>query len=362
MTADRMTCYINGIGILAPQETSDEGVLLEDIKTYDNNRLTCITPDFKDYINPVQLRRLSRMLRIGMTSAIICLRNANLRTPDGIITATGYGFLGETEKFLSEVLERVEKQITPTHFVQGTYNALAGLIGLTTKCTGYNNTYVSKGFAFENALQDALLQLESNHNANFLVGGFDEAEDVLHAIGTKEQFFKTEKIQNTQLFNSRTQGTIQGEGSAFFTLSGRASEKAWCILGDVKLIYRPATEEDLASALENFLEANKISLDKIDGVLSGASGDVERDWLIERLEASKFSSVPLFRFKHLCGEYCTAVSFATCLGASILKKQFIPKVIRHNTIVPQSNGIKTLLIVNHYLNRNYSLILLTRHP
>lgn len=355
-----MTCYINGIGILAPQRISDEGVLLDELITYDNNRLTCVTPDFKAYINPVQLRRLSRMLRIGMTSATICLRNANLKTPDGIITATGYGFLGETEKFLSEVLERVEKQITPTHFVQGTYNALAGLIGLSTKCTGYNNTYVSKGFAFENALQDALLQLESNRDANFLVGGFDEAENVLHTIGTKEHFFKTEKIQNTQLFNSRTSGTIQGEGSAFFTFSGKASEKPWCILEDVKLIYRPTTEEDLASALEAFLESNKISVGKIDGVLSGASGDADRDWLIEWLESSMFGTVPLFRFKHLCGEYCTSVSFATWLGASILKRQFIPTAIRRNAITPRSNEINTILIVNHYLDRNYSFILLTR--
>ena len=88
MTSEKITCYINGIGILAPQKTITDGALLEEISTYDDNRLTCITPDFKEYINPVQLRRLSRMLRIGMTSATICLRDANLERPDGIITAT----------------------------------------------------------------------------------------------------------------------------------------------------------------------------------------------------------------------------------------------------------------------------------
>ena len=64
-----MKCYINGIGIISPQKTFVNDEFLPEIKSYDNNILTCITPDFKAYINPVQLRRLSRMLRIGMTAA-----------------------------------------------------------------------------------------------------------------------------------------------------------------------------------------------------------------------------------------------------------------------------------------------------
>ena len=53
--------------------------------------------------------------------------------------------------------------------MQGTYNALAGLVALSVKCTGYNNTYVSKGFAFENALHDAILRLKENKSSTFLV-------------------------------------------------------------------------------------------------------------------------------------------------------------------------------------------------
>ena len=46
--------------------------------------------------------------------------------------------------------------------MQGTSNALAGLVALTIKCMGYNNTYVSKGFAFENALTDAMMQVKDD--------------------------------------------------------------------------------------------------------------------------------------------------------------------------------------------------------
>ena len=184
--------YINGIGIISPQKTFDNQRFLTEISQYDHNVLTCVVPDFKNYINPIQLRRLSRMLRIGLSAATICLRDARVESPDGIITATGYGFLEETEKFLRELFERQEKQLTPTYFMQGTYNALAGLVALSTKCMGYNNTYVSKGFAFENAIQDALIQVNANSSGNYLVGTYDEAASVQYNVNLREQHYKAE--------------------------------------------------------------------------------------------------------------------------------------------------------------------------
>ena len=114
-----MKCYINGIGIISPQRTFNNTEFLSEVINYNNNILSCVTPDFKTYMNPAQLRRLSRMLRIGMTAATICLKDAGINVPDGIVTATGYGFLEETEKFLRELLERNEKQLTPTLFHAG---------------------------------------------------------------------------------------------------------------------------------------------------------------------------------------------------------------------------------------------------
>ncbi len=101
---EKANYFINGVGIISPQKTFDPDVFLTEISHYDKNVLTCIPPDFKAYINPIQMRRLSRMLRIGLSAAVICLRNSKITMPDGIITATGYGFLDETAKFLRELL------------------------------------------------------------------------------------------------------------------------------------------------------------------------------------------------------------------------------------------------------------------
>ena len=354
----RTVQFINGIGIIAPQKTYESDAFLSEITSYDHNVLLCQTPDFKTHISPVQLRRLSRMLRIGLTSSILCLRDAGVTIPDGIITATGYGFLEETEKFLREILERNERQLTPTYFMQGTYNALAGLVALSIKCTGYNNTYVSRGFAFETALQDAIMQLTSKPDSNLLIGAYDEAAAVQYAAGLREGHYKVDAVNNLALFESKSPGTLQGEGSAFFLLSGVPVSNTWCTLADMQMTYRP-NEEELTSALRLFLRTNNIRIDDVDVWISGASGDLQRDALLDSLKLSILGNTPEIRFKHLSGEYCTAVSFAVWLGAAMLKKQIIPEAVR-SPGCHYTETLNRILIVNHYLGRNYSFILLER--
>lgn len=357
---ERMRCYINGIGLISPQRTFVNSEFLTEVKSYDNNILTCVTPDFKAYINPVQLRRLSRMLRIGMTAATICLKDAAITVPDGIVTATGYGFLEETEKFLKELLERNERQLTPTFFMQGTYNALAGLIALSVKCTGYNNTYVSRGFAFENALHDCMLRIASNRKLNLLLGSYDEAATVQYTAGLREHQFKKEAINSLDVFKSKTPGCIQGEGSAFFDLSGQPSESTWCSVEGVQLIYRPESTEELEHAINSFLKKHNVSEADIDVQISGMSGDSSRDQLFEELERILFIQTPRVYFKHLCGEYCTATSFGMWLASSILKKQYVPDAVKASS-ASFPDDIQTILLVNHYMNRNYSILLLKRY-
>ncbi|MFK5108730.1 hypothetical protein ACI394_29855, partial [Klebsiella pneumoniae] len=70
------TYYIQGIGAISPQATFDASLFLEEPIHYQENLLKCVLPDFKQYIHPVQLRRMSRILRIGMSAAKICMQDA----------------------------------------------------------------------------------------------------------------------------------------------------------------------------------------------------------------------------------------------------------------------------------------------
>jgi 3-oxoacyl-[acyl-carrier-protein] synthase II len=349
-------CYINGVGIISPQPTSEPEDFLSHPQEYRGTTLNCVTPDFKQYISPVQLRRLSRLLRIGLSAAIICTREAKDETPGGIVTATGYGLLDDTASFLTEMLEREEQQLLPTHFMQSTYNSLGGLVAVHLHCTGYNNTYVSKGFAFETALLDAAMQLEENPSPSFLVGSYDEAGATQLAVNREAGHYKTESISNLELFETKTAGALQGEGAAFFSLSSAVTPQTWCRVQDIRMLYKPE-EAELGAAWNDFLAAHALTYDDIDVVIEGASGDVRDDALLNRLCEDFFHETPQLRFKHLCGEYCTASAFALWMAAAVVKKQTVPEAARKNTI-PVAGPIKNVLIANQYRNRHYTLMLL----
>jgi 3-oxoacyl-[acyl-carrier-protein] synthase II len=349
--------FINGVGILSPQKTYFNSEFLTEITEYDKSALTTVHPDFKEYINPVQLRRMSRMLRIGLTAATICLRDSGPIKPDGIVTASGFGFLEETAKFLTEILDQDEKQLTPTYFMQSTYNALSGFIAMNLKCDGYCNTYVGRGHAFETALLDAMMLVTATPSSNILLGGFDEAEKADFKVLGRIGHYKNEAIQNLKLFESDTAGTIQGESAAFFMLGPEPTENSWCKILGQRIIYFPTGLEEIKSNLNSFLSENELDIADIDVVIHGQSGDRTKDASTLELLALLFNQTPQARFKHLSGEYCTSTSFALWLGASMIRHQRIPETTRGNS-VPIPTKIKTILLFNHYQSKNFSFHLL----
>jgi 3-oxoacyl-(acyl-carrier-protein) synthase len=360
MNDTRTDCYIRGIGAISPQRTYENEVFLPDIVSYGENCLTAALPNFKDYINPFQMRRLSRMLRMGLATAVISLRDADLTSPDAVITATGYGFQDDTGKFLTEILTQGEEQLTPTYFMQSTYNALSGLIALVVKCRGYNTTYAGRGFAFETALHDAMMLLSEKEAGNVLVGSFDEVSPVQHAEYVRMGFFKREKVPSLDLLNSKTTGTIQGEGTAFFLLSGTPSPRNLCRLKAMHMIYKPADETSLAEAMTDFLGENGLTPGDINVFVNGISGDADRDTWNLALERAYFGHAVPVRFKHLTGEYATASSFALWLSAMIFRHGLIPAAVRTDGGSTLSHRAERVLICNHFLARNYAFMLLDR--
>src|SRR5690606_28794808 len=130
----------------------------------------------------------------------------------------------------------------------------------------------SKGFGMENALLDAMMQLNQNPQANFLIGSYDEAADVQYRASIRARHFKVEHVNNLRLFDTNTKGSIQGEGAAFFLLSGTPSPSTWCSIRDLHVVYKPEADE-LLNELQAFLKNNNITSTNIDVVINGASGD-----------------------------------------------------------------------------------------
>src|ERR1700744_3463899 len=146
------------------------------------NRLKAIEPDYSVYIDTKSIRRMSRIVKMSVAAAFQCLQEAEVAVPDAIITGTAYGCLGDTEIFLSRLIEQQEEALSPTAFIQSTHNTVGAQIALMLQCTGYNNTFVHRGFSFESALLDAVMLLQEGEAKTVLTGGIDEITDSSHAV------------------------------------------------------------------------------------------------------------------------------------------------------------------------------------
>ena len=191
--------YIRATGNISPQKTFGHQPLVDSPVVYTGNRLACIEPDYKEFIDPKQIRRMSRIIRMGVAAAMECLQEAGVKVPDAIITGTAYGCLEDTNSFLSKMVEFNEELLTPTAFIQSTHNTIGAQIGLMLQCNNYNNAFVHRGFSFESALLDGMLLLKENEAANVLVGAIDEITNTSHSILNRMGLYKQEQISNLDI-------------------------------------------------------------------------------------------------------------------------------------------------------------------
>lgn len=300
---------------------------------------------------------MSRIIKMGAATAMDCLEQAGETNPGAIITGTAYGCLEDTITFLEQMVLRQEEALPPTAFIQSTHNTVGAQIALLLKCHSYNNTFVHRGFSFESALLDALLLLREGEAETVLVGSADELTDTSFAILKRFGLYKREAVSTDLLYDELTKGTIAGEGSAFFVLSDRSSSGDCAVLDAMTTFYKPRNTLETQDHILKFMSAASLDMSGIDLVLLGKNGDIGDDSVYEEMQLAVFHNKAHACFKHLCGEYPTAMSFAMWMAVKILQTGIVPPITGH-TGAP-GEKCKRILIYNHYQQTHHSLMLLS---
>lgn len=347
-----MAVYINGIGTLSAQLPWNKEVVIATPKEYSGDKVSCVEPDYSQYLDIRQLRRMSRIIRMGMAAGMDALKEANIKVPDGIITGTSYGCLEDTGIFLARMIENKEHALNPTPFIQSTHNTIGSQIALLLNCQGYNQTYTQSAFSFENSLVDAIMAIAENANQSLLTGAADEITIPAHNILRRFNIYRS-LSSNLGLFESNARGTIQGEGAAYFVLSGIAGSNT-VELATVNMLYQP-TAAMLREGIITCVDSTQLKMEDIDLVLLGKSGDRDLDQVTDELTSALFQKSTIGRFKHLTGEFPTSSAIAMSLACRIIQSQSVPDIIvERNTRRSPGN----VLIYNPYFGVYHSLILL----
>ena len=353
-----MQIYINGINAISPQETYDNRLFLDNPIEYTEDYLSIVAPDYKKFIAPKVLRRMTKIIRMGVTTANMAMQEASVENPDAIIVGTGLGCMFDTEKFLSKMLDNNETLLTPTSFIQSTHNTVGAQIAVMIGCRNYNMTYVNQNIAFETALIDALMLFEEGAVKNVLVGGVDEITFKNHELRKRINIWKKEKISNFELLQSKTAGCLAGESSSFAVLSKQKQASTYAVLKDAITVYR-ASKDELYHRLLQFLKKNHLTLNDIDVVVVGNNGNAETDMLYDEFCEQHMPHAVQVVYKHLIGEHDSASAFGFWVGAKMLKTQTVPQSVNYKQKTVRK--LKNVLVYNFnsYFQNNHSFVLLT---
>ena len=352
-----MKTYIRASSNISPQETFKRDAFPFSATAYSGNLLTVREPNYPDIIDAKTIRRMGRIVKMGVAAALECLKEAENECPDAIITATAYGCLADTDQFLSTLIGRSEEILSPTAFIQSTHNTVGAQIALILKCNSYNNTFVNGGFSFESALLDAIMLLQEEEATTVLAGSVDEITELSHVVLSRFDLYKRTSVSSLDLFSSASKGTIAGEGSAFFLLSSISSPDDLACLDGLATFYRPGDSKEMANSIATFLADQDLDVTDIDLVIDGRNGDLKNDAHYDSLTGLIFANTEMISYKHLCGEYPTAVSFAVWLAANIVKTGQVPENAGYS--VSPENKLRRILICNNYQDLYHSLILIS---
>ncbi len=271
-----------------------------------------LDPNFRDWLNPLESRRMGKILKRALVTAQKVMHDSGVQQPDAVITGTGLGCIENTELFLDQLCREGEEMLKPTYFMQSTHNTISSLISIHDHLHGYNTTYSHKSVSFDSALLDAFTQLRLGDIRTALVTGNDEMTPSYFSI-----------LQRAGYVGQPGQ-VAAGETSVAMMLTTDPAD-ALCEIEEVSMSVR-GVQQPLAPA---------------DLLVLGTNGVPQNDQLYREV-AQHMPGVETFEYKRLFGESYTVSGLGIYAAAHLLSQGRAGRV----------------LFVNHSDNLNVTFVTL----
>lgn len=345
--------YIHSSCSISIQPSFRDDYFFDEITEYSENGIEVIAPDYKEFIPPMQLRRMGKSMRMAVYAAQKAIQKAGNPKIDAVITGTGQGCLRDSEKFVEAMWDNDGGMLNPTPFIQSTHNMAAATVALALGCKGYNMTYTNNSNSFESAVLDAILYLNENPEHQILIGGLEEISKKTMEFWNSAGYVDLENPKIPIDINSKSIGEVNAEGAGFFLASANKPENYLGVISAVETKFEVQNTEEF---IQNFLEKNEISIGEIDAVILGYNGDSRYDGIYETISKGIFKENPQLMYKNVFGEFDTAMALAIETGLKILEHQKIPEILQINH--SERDAYKNILIYNQRRGNNHSLIFL----
>ena len=121
-------------------------------------------------------------------------------------------------------------------------------------------------------------------------------------------------------------------------------------------VFHTNSSSQVVRCIQEVIKKNVLNFQDLDLVILGNNGDSRYDHFYHELQNGIFKDIQQLCYKHLVGDYNTVSGFAIWLGSNILKTGTPPGYMKDKT--KSAKRPRNILIYNHYLGENHSVILL----
>jgi 3-oxoacyl-[acyl-carrier-protein] synthase II len=228
--------YVHGVGSIfaggrgydvfrqAVERHESSFVTMLDLPFYERPFPVYRVPDeaLMDQAHARKLRRADRFSRMAVLGASDALADAGGSggggTTTGIIIATALGPHRTTFRFLDDMREYGDAQVSPTIFSHTVHNAAASYVAGSLALTGPVSTVTDFFFSFQQALLLGQLWLNEQRCERVLVGAVDELGTIMEYVCSRKLRLAGNGKIDPFSFSAES-AAVPGEGGLFMLLS-----------------------------------------------------------------------------------------------------------------------------------------------
>lgn len=246
-------------------------------------------------------RRADRFSKLTVLAAHDAIRDSGLALEDvrkstGIIVATAFGAHATIFKFLDDIIDYGELNVSPTTFAHSIHNAAAAYVASVLGLKGPAMTITQFHFAFHQALYLAYAWLKEGRVERVLLGVSDECSPAMEYI-CEEKLSIAADGKMSPLHCLEKPKLVPGEGSVFFLVT----------LDPAKIKYGAFSAVEIGKENKGWEDAGLLILGA--NAMAGS----------EKIYATAANGAPLAAYSDIYGGLMTSAGFECAAAALMLK-------------------------------------------
>jgi 3-oxoacyl-[acyl-carrier-protein] synthase II len=314
-------------------------------------------PDYKQYMNAGNLRRMDRISRMVTASVRLAMLDAGLRMeaedPErvGMMIGTGLGSSKTVDLFFRDLVRLGPQEVAPLLFQTSVPNAICSHASIEFGIKGINTTFSHKEASAESAIVHACEALRRGKADVVFSGGGDEISEPLYTVyamlGALSPHRSSPHPEGMRPFARTRNGIVLGEGSGIMIMetldhaqargaSPYAEVIGYGMVGCAEGVW--SYERNGASMAKAMARAvGEVS--RVDYICAAANSTPTLDRAETRAIKEVFGNhaveISISALKSMIGEYDASGGVRACATVLSISQGIVPPTINYDTPDPE---------------------------